>query len=132
MWRPLNNLDQITQLVRPVAYNWGLAQHFSWSNVNSTDTTPVCLTTYDYEADGTITQPYEGEIDCVETDGLQSTIWRFAHNRATYVEPYFSTQPLGTVSRDGRFYSFQANWDEQLGYLSSGEPRVDVRIVRLD
>ncbi|HET9306931.1 MAG TPA: hypothetical protein VFO46_12955 [Candidatus Sulfotelmatobacter sp.] len=130
--RPLNNLDQITQLVRPVAYNWGLAQHFSWSNVNSTDTTPVCLTTYDYEADGTITQPYEGEIDCVETDGLQSTIWRFAHNRATYVEPYFSTQPLGTVSRDGRFYSFQANWDEQLGYLSSGEPRVDVRIVRLD
>lgn len=130
--RPLWNLDKITQLAWPVAYNWGLAQHFSWSDVNTSDTTPVCLSTYDYEADGTITQPYEGEINCVETDGLQSTIWRFAHNRATYVDPYFRTQPLGSVSRDGRFYAFQSNWDEQLGSLNNGEPRVDVWIVRLD
>jgi hypothetical protein len=76
---------------------------------------------------GNITQPYEGEIFCVETDGLALTIWRFAHNRATYIRPFFQTQPLGSVSRDGAFTS---DWDEQLG--PNGTPRSDVFIVKLD
>jgi hypothetical protein len=81
--------------------------------------------------DTTIDQPWAGEIFCVETDGRASTVWRFAHNRATYVEPYFHTQPLGGVSRDGRFFLFTSDWDAQLGIGTDGQPLSDVFIVKL-
>jgi len=131
--RSLSDLTQVIQLVWPVAFRWGVTQHFSWTNVTATDSVPVCLSTYEYEDNqAEMIEPYQGEIDCVETDGLQSTVWRFAHNRATFVEGVFHSQPLGSVSRDGRFFAFQSNWDEQLGYLSNGEPRADVWIVKLE
>jgi hypothetical protein len=78
-----------------------------------------------------ITVPYESEIFCVETDGLASTIWRFAHTRAHWYPGFFNTQPLGSLSRDGHFFLFTSSWDEQLGTESSGTPRSDAWIVRL-
>jgi len=130
--RPMNNLSLLTQLVYPLPSpgNWGQAQHFSWSNADAKDSTPVCGSTYGY--DGDTDQPFGGEIFCVETDGLASTVWRFAHNRATYIEPFFQTQPLGNVSLDGRFYIFTSNWDTKLGTEVDGTPRSDVFIVKLD
>jgi hypothetical protein len=132
--RPLSNITQITQLVWPIPlpHYWGLQQHFSWSNVDAKDSVPVCGSTYLYDANGTITQPYEGEIFCVETDGAASVVWRFAHNRATYVEPYFNTQPVGNVSQDGQFFIWTSDWDMQLGIQENGTPRSDVWIVRLE
>ena len=132
--RPLNNLARITQLVYPLLppHHWGQPQHFTWSNVDAKDSVPVCGSTYSYDGDPAIDQPFAGEIFCVETDGLASTVWRFAHNRATYLPGYFHTQPLGNVSRDGRFLLFTSDWDAQLGIGSDGKPRSDVFIVKLE
>ena len=130
--RPLRNINQIAQLVWPVPFEWDQAQHFSWSNVDANDLIPACGSTYNYEGDTTINRPFAGEIFCVETDGLASTVWRFAHNRATYIPPYFQTQPLGAVSRDGRFFLFTSDWDAQLGTGTDGQPLSDVFIVKLD
>lgn len=132
--RSLSNLTQVTSLVSPLPTRgyWGQSQHFTWSNVDVNDSTPVCGSTYEYDGDTDIDQPFAGEIFCIETDGLFSTVWRFAHNRALYIEPYFQTQPLGNVSNDGRFFLFTSGWDAQLGIGSDGTPRSDVFIVRLD
>ncbi|MGA9392384.1 MAG: hypothetical protein WBV69_18300, partial [Candidatus Sulfotelmatobacter sp.] len=129
--RPLNNLSDISQLVVPALFVWGQAQHFTWSNVNAQDSTPVCGSTHSYDGDG-VEEPFDGEIFCVETDGRASTVWRFAHNRATYITPFFQTQPLGSVSRDGRFLLFTSDWDAQLGRGADGEPLSDVFILKLD
>jgi hypothetical protein len=132
--RPLSALSQITSLVYPLPSpgNWGQAQHFTWSNVDVNDSTPVCGSTHSYDGDVAIEHPFVGEIFCIETDQVASTVWRFAHNRATYMNPYFQTQPLGTVSADGRFFLFTSNWDAQLGNGTDGAPRSDVFIVKLD
>ena len=129
--RPLDNITQISQLALPVLFDWGQPQHFTWSNVNADDSAPVCGSTYSYDGDP-IDQPFAAEIFCVETDGLAPTVWRFAHNRATYIEPFFQTQPLGDVSLDGRFFLFTSDWDAQLGTGTDGTPRSDVFIVKLD
>jgi len=130
--RPLSNIDDIAQLVVPVPYDWGQAQLFTWNDVNTDDNTPVCGSNHNYEGYWTIDQPWAGEIFCIETDGVASTVWRFAHNRAFYVEPYFQTQPLGNVSRDGRFFLFTSTWDGQLGNAADGTPLSDVLIVNLN
>ena len=131
--RPLGNLAQFKSLVSPLIppYHWGQAHHFTWSNVNANDSTPVCVSSYSYDGDP-IENAYDGEIFCVETDGVASTVWRFAHNRAIYISPYFNTQPLGNVSTDGRFFLFTSTWDGQLGLESNGTPRSDVWIVKLE
>jgi hypothetical protein len=128
--RPLGNIGHISQLVSSVPYDWAQQPFFTWSNVNAEDTTPVCGSTYGYE--GNIDEPYAQEIFCIETDEHASTIWRFAHNRATYIPPFFQTQPLGSVSRNGRFLLFTSDWDEQLGTAPDGTPLSDVFIVKLD
>jgi hypothetical protein len=128
--RPFSKISTISQLVWPIAYNWGQNRHFTWSNVDVNDKAPVCGSSYGY--DGDIEQPYAQEIFCIETDGAASTIWRFAHNRATYVPPFFQTQPLGSVSRNGRFLLFTSDWDQQLGTAADGTPLSDVFIVKLD
>lgn len=129
--RPLKDIGRIAQLVWPVPFDWDLDQHFTWSNVDVLDKRPVCGSTYDYEGD-IIDQPFAGEIFCIETDGLASTVWRFAHNRATYVSRFLQTQPLGSVSRDSHFLLFTSDWDAQLGTGTDGQPLSDVFIVKLD
>lgn len=132
--RPVDNLSLITPLVYPLPSpaDWGQPQHFTWSNVDVNDSVPVCGSTYSYDGDTEITQPFAAEIWCIETDGLASTVWRFAHNRAIWIKPYFNTQPLGNISRDGQFFLFTSDWDTQLGTGSDGTPRSDVFIVKLD
>jgi len=131
--RPLNDIAKVSQLVLPLPppHYWGQDKHFTWSNVDVNDSVPVCASTYLDDADGSITQPFEGEIFCIETDGAASTVWRFAHNRATWYPKYFNTQPLGSISRDGHFFLFTSAWDEQLGTESNGTPRSDAWIVKL-
>ncbi|HVN20681.1 MAG TPA: hypothetical protein VMU05_17980 [Dongiaceae bacterium] len=63
---------------------------------------------------------------------VDSIIWRFAHHRSATDEDEFITQPLVSVTRDGRFLVFNSNWDEQLGYQKSGVPRSDIWIVKLE
>jgi hypothetical protein len=129
--RFLSNIARISELVPPVSSDWRQDRHFTWTNVNVHDNAPVCVSTYGYDTGIWIDKPYEGEIFCIETDGVTSTVWRFAHDRATYIPPFFQTQPLGSVSRSGRFFLFTSNWDAQLGAVN-GVPRSDVFILKLD
>lgn len=133
--RPFSNITQAIPLVWPLPppHYWGQNKHFTWSNVDSNDSVPVCASTYYYdEENDEITQPYQGEIMCIETDTLASTVWRFAHNRASADPGYFNTQPLGSVSRDGKFLLFTSDWHGQVGIESNGTPRSDAWIVKLD
>ena len=132
--RPLNNLADYSQLVYPLnpPYHFGQSKHFVWSNGYFDDTLPVCASTYNYEGDTEIDAPYDGEIFCIETDGQASTVWRFAHNRAVWIGPYFNTQPLGNMSPDGHWFLFTSGWDGQLGWDEYGDPLSDVWIVKLD
>lgn len=134
--RPFSNIANATPLVWPLPppHYWGQDKHFTWNNVDVNDSVPICASTYYYDEgdDWSITQPYQGEILCIESDGVASTVWRFAHNRADVQDGYFNTQPLGTVSRDGKFLLFSSDWDSQLGVESDGTPRSDAWIVKLD
>lgn len=132
--RPFIDITQAEPLVWPLAPAHASVpqnKHFTWENVDANDSTPVCASTYDEVDKDDITVPYEGEVFCIETDGAASTIWRFAHNRAHWYVGYFNTQPLGSISRDGRFFMFTSSWDEQLGTEANGTPRSDVWIVKL-
>ena len=130
--RPLSNIAAITPLVSPLGLqpHFDQPKHFTWSNVD--DSVPVCASSYNYEGDTEITEPYDNEIFCIETDGVASTVWRFAHNRAIWQPAYFNTQPLGNLSDDGRFFLFTSGWDGQLGVDTHSVPRTDVWIVKLD
>ncbi len=79
--RPLSNIADISELFLPLddPHEFEIPMHFSWSNVDVNDSVPVCASNYQYEGDLDITEPFEGEIFCVETDGKASTVWRFAH-----------------------------------------------------
>lgn len=132
--RPLGNLAHLTQLVHPLPlpHLWGMTKHFAWSGGHLDDKVPVCGTTYSEAGVTEIKQPYDGEIFCMETDGLASTIWRFGHNRATWDPEYYWSEPFGNVSLDGHYLMFTSAWDGQVGLTKNGSPRSDVWIVRLD
>jgi hypothetical protein len=131
--RRFDDFSNYTDLVVPpeTPPHWGIQKHFSWINDDPADGVPVCASAYSYDAYGKIDRAWDGEIICIETDGLASTIWRFAHHRASSDPEYFLSQPLGNVSQDGRFFMFTSDWDYQLGTLSDGSPRPDAWIVEL-
>ena len=132
--RTLSDVTNITQLVNPLPlpHLWGMEKHFTWSGGHLNNNVPVCGTTYAANGRTTITQPYDGEIFCVETDLNASTIWRFAHNRAIWDPEYYWSEPFGNVSLDGRFFMFSSSWDGQVGVNKNGDPRSDIWIVKLD
>lgn len=132
--RPLSNLSDFSQLVYPLEppYHFGQEKHYTWANGYFNDSLPICASTYNNDGDPTINAPYDGEIFCMETDGLASTVWRFGHNRALWIGPNFNTQPLGNVTIDGHWFLFTSGWDSQLGNDNAGLPRSDVWIVELD
>ncbi len=157
--RPLSNLSvsAIRYLVRPLPYprQWN-DSHWSWNDVNPSDTTPVCGSFYNSHGQGNgtqnvktnpllqITAPYDREVVCIATSG-PSKIWRFAHNRATSglndnasEGSNFWATPRGNVSPDGRFYMFTSDWEWSLGNQNGsygcpaeGRCRTDVFIVQL-
>lgn len=137
--RSLNHLDTSTPLVDNLEPTQGwYDKHPSWNDVNADDTMPACLATYrpDNPPGGppTVKGPWENEVDCVETDGKASRVWRFAHTYSTAQNGFWSS-PRGNVSQDGRFYAFTSDWEDQLGQSTNGPAkqkyRTDVFIVEL-
>lgn len=137
--RPLNNLENSTPLIpglEPGQKFW-FDSHYSWNNVDVNDSAPVCFSSYQPTNPGApgapllVTGPWENEIDCIETDGKGSNVWRFAHTYSTARNGFWST-PRGNVSQDGRFFMFTSDWEDQLGKLPNGDKyRTDVFIVEL-
>jgi hypothetical protein len=139
LWlKPLNNLQTNTPLINGLepAKGFWFDSHFSWNNADPDDSTPVCFSTYRPNNPDTpgaaplVTGPWQNEIDCAETDGKASTVWRFAHTYSTARNGFWST-PRGNVSQDGRFFSFTSDWEDQLGKAPNGKFRTDVFIVEL-
>jgi hypothetical protein len=138
--RPLDQMEQTRHLVpdlRPLngARYWWDA-HFSWNNVDPSDSRPICMSTYRPDNPKTAgppnaDNPWDNEILCVETDGKDSKVWRFGHTYSTAKNGFQST-PRGNVSPDGRFFMFTSDWQSQLGTNPSGNGyRTDVFIVEL-
>ena len=134
--RPFDNLNSGVQLINPLPkpVQWGFDKHLSWNDDNPTDTMPVCGSTY-LEENGpkATTRAWNREIICLRTDGVQSQVWRFGHNRSVYQAADFWSTPRGNISQDGRFYMFTSTWENQLGLQSgmTGLFRKDVFIVEL-
>ncbi len=139
LWiRPLNQLDATSPLIKllPAIQGW-YDLHLSWNNVNADDSAPACLSTYRRDnpnapgAAPKVLGPWENEILCVETDGKDSKVWRFAHTYSTAQNGFWSS-PRGNVSQDGRFYMFTSDWEDQLGQVpGTSLYRTDVFIVEL-
>jgi hypothetical protein len=137
--RPLNHLGNFTPIIiglEPAKGFW-YDSHFSWNNVDPNDSAPVCFSTYrptNPDVPGAallVTGPWENEIDCAETDGKASKVWRFAHTYSTAKNGFWST-PRGNVSQDGRFFMFTSDWEDQLGKIPNRDKyRTDVFIVEL-
>jgi len=133
--RPLGDLPDYTQLINPMPlpHYWGMELNFAWNDGRLNTDFPVCGTAYNPTGSMAVKQPYDGEVFCIETDLLASTVWRFAHNRAVWNPKFFWTQPLGNLSLDGRFFAFTSSWDGQVGVTKEdGDPRTDVWIVKLN
>jgi hypothetical protein len=132
--RSLGDLSNLTQLINPLPepHYKGMEKHFAWNTGRLDDNSPVCGSTYSPSGGNEVTQPYDGEIFCIETDGIGSTVWRFAHNRAIWENEYYWTEPVGNLSLDGRFYIFTSSWDDQVGLTQAGEPRTDLWILKLE
>jgi hypothetical protein len=137
--RPLNNLESSFPLIdglEPGHKLW-FDSHYSWNNVDPNDSVPVCFSSYQPTNPDTpaaplvVTGPWENEIDCAETDGKASKVWRFAHTYSTARNGFWST-PRGNVSQDGLFFMFTSDWEDQLGKMPKGDKyRTDVFIVEL-
>jgi hypothetical protein len=138
LWiRPLNHISSTTPLISGLepAKGFWYDSHLSWNNADPDDTTPVCFSTYrptnPEGAAPLVTGPWENEIDCAETDGKGSKVWRFAHTYSTAKNGFWSS-PRGNVSQDGRFFMFTSDWQDQLGKIPNGQRyRTDVFIVEL-
>jgi hypothetical protein len=137
--RPLSTLEEVRPLIPDLGRTEGYwyDQHFSWNNTNAEDTNPICVSTYRPSNPNTpatplsVDGPWENEIVCVETDGKESKVWRFAHNYSTAKNGFWST-PRGNVSQDGRYFMFTSDWEDQLGEAPNGNKyRTDVFIVEL-
>jgi hypothetical protein len=140
LWlRPLNHLENSSPLItglEPSKEPW-FDSHFSWNNVDPDDSAPICFSTYQPINPDTpgvaplVNGPWENEIDCAETDGKASKVWRFAHTYSTARNGFWSS-PRGNVSQDGRFFMFTSDWEDQLGKIpDSDKYRTDVFIVEL-
>jgi hypothetical protein len=134
--RPLDDLSDLTPLINPLPlpHYFGMEKNFAWNPGRLNNNVPVCATLYSPTGDPKVKQPYDGEIVCIETDGLASTVWRFAHNREIWDPEYYWTLPYGNLSLNGRFLAFTSSWDEQVGTTELGgdDPRTDVWVVKLD
>ncbi len=110
----------ISPLLTPA--QWVVDTHLSWNNVRPDDKQPVCME--GYRLDNLVQRAWDGEIICVRTDGVASTVWRFAHHRSRVAS--FWDQPRANVSQDGRFLLFTSNWE---GTVGAG--RQDAFVVQL-
>jgi hypothetical protein len=136
--RPLNHLEASAPVINGLqpAKGFWFDSHFSWNNVDPNDSMPVCFSTYRPTNPDTpgaaplVTGPWENEIDCAETDGKASRVWRFAHTFSSARNGFWST-PRGNVSQDGRFFMFTSDWEDQLGKTPNDKFRTDVFVVEL-
>lgn len=100
---------------QPIPGSNGFDGHPGWAMDNSSDTAPFCTSTINYLVNGTVSNPYEYEIDCIDMSG-SGTVWRIAHNYTSFQSANFAAQSaIGAVSQDGKWFLFGTDFLGQLG-----------------
>jgi Putative Ig domain len=99
----------------------GLDEHQSWENVDASDSVPFFLTSI-LNLSGcnfcTYGSAWEDEVLAV---GQNGTVYRFAHTFNTDLSQAFSTsQAIGSVSQDGKWFLFSSDWMGTLGAEGGG------------
>jgi hypothetical protein len=141
LMRPLDDVSKTTRASKNRTPLHGerlwYSIHLSWNHINVDDSNPVCLATYSPYNPKSPGKPLdavsagENEIVCVEVDGRDNRIWRFAHTFSTGQGGFWST-PRGNLSQDGRFYLFTSDWENTLGVEPRSRAfRTDVFLVEL-
>jgi hypothetical protein len=122
--------------------------HFSWRNATSGDTEPIILSTannnYSTSSSGSSwIYPGQNEVDALTQGG---TLIRFGHNfilgpgnnagcGTSNIGPfdyYFTAQyAIGSVSQDGRLFSFSSSMLGQLGQDADSHTRSDLFVYYL-
>jgi hypothetical protein len=126
------DIGAVTELITPLLTPTGQGgdSHPSWNQAQPGVNVPMVLATYRLDTDVSAWRAWDDEIIAVRTDGVVSTVWRFAHHRSKVTAGDFYEQPRGNVSQDGRWFLFSSNWEETVG--SDGPTlRVDAFIVKL-
>jgi len=126
--RSMSAPDNARALIAPLRSptDWNQNAQLSWNNVQADERQPVCMSVF--RTDSLVLRVWDGEIVCAATDGMASTVWRFAHHRSQFV--WFWDTPRANVSQDGRFALFTSNWGLMLGVGPAGF-RDDAFIVQL-
>ncbi len=127
---PNDNLKQLVQPAPPPPYAWTYGGHWSWGSARPDRLNPVVGSFY-RDPDTRAWGLWDDEIVAIRTDGVASTVWRFAHHRSVFDGKNFWDTPRGNLSPDGRWFIFTANWEKTLGRTPRGEPRQDVFLVGL-
>ena len=131
--RPLSNVVAKTNLEDPLQLlaGWRMEEHTTWQSGRFNDNAPVCGSNYSIDGSTYINAAFDNEIFCMATDGT-STVWRIAHHRVIWNPEYYWSEPFGNISSDGHFFLFSSGWENQVGVTSTGDPRSDVWIVKVD
>ncbi|MCX7049392.1 MAG: hypothetical protein NTX50_28395 [Candidatus Sumerlaeota bacterium] len=128
---PNSDLKQLVSPPPPPPYAWTYGGHWSWGSARPDVLNPV-VGSYYRDPDTRAWGLCDEEVVGIRTDGKESTVWRFAHNRSDFGQgKNFWDCPHGNLSPDGRRFIFTSNWEKTLGKNSKGETRQDVFLVEL-
>jgi hypothetical protein len=130
---PTVSTPLISPLPTPLDSN--VSASVSWMNAVAGASAPLIVETMRRPADTGPLREWDDELIAVRTDGVQSTVWRFAHNFNAYTGTIYSDNFyylfIPRVSQNGMFAIIDSNWMQSLGTDSTGQPRTDVFIVEL-
>jgi len=105
---PFAALSAKTPLITPTLMTSNsIDMRFTWANACTGQVAPVCGMT---STGGTVAQAWEDEILCMRSDGIASTVSRFAHHRMSA-----TGNTSGSISQDGRYFLFTSDWEGALG-----------------
>lgn len=108
----------------------GLAgdDHSSWNNDDSSDDQPFFTSTINPTP---ITSAWQNEVLGFSRTS-PGTVWRFMSTYNTGTSTFFTCQNgIGTVSQDGKWFTFTSDWGNTLGVDSAGNHRCDVFVGQL-
>lgn len=105
--------------------------HSSWNNDDTSDLQPFFTSTLTVPLGTPISTAWQNEVlgFSIANPG---TVWRFMSTYDTGTSQFFTCQQgIGTVSQDGKWFTFTSDWGNTLGLDAAGNNRCDVFIGQL-
>jgi len=134
-YRTFGNLTNPTYVIPTVAQCGDTEiygdDHSSWNNNDTSDDQPFFTSTVTVPYGTAITSAWQNEIlgFSIANPG---TVWRFLSTYSTGTSQFFSCSiGVGTVSQDGKWFSFTSDWGNTLGVDAAGNKRCDVFVGQL-